>query len=89
METTRKQHRVHILSEDGVGIHTQCIDADTGEEIKRVYRIDLSLDMRDRDHPFWQAQIYTHTPRIDILARADVLSTCPYCKQEFRDGEEA
>ena len=72
--------RVHITNEGQAAWLTKITDAETGEDIPNVQRVDLSFDCRAKEAPI--AIIYSMLPKVDVVVNAQVRHVCPYCGRE-------
>lgn len=64
--------RVRISSPYGTVITTQVTDAETGEEIPHVQRVEIIIDIKDKDGMV-KAKIYTTGAQVDTIAEAEVI----------------
>jgi hypothetical protein len=71
--------RVRIVNEGKPAHETRVTDAETGELIEHVTRVELVLAAGDRHLP--QAQITTFMPVVDVIVNAEISAVCPCCGQ--------
>ncbi len=75
--------RVKIEYGGGPGYNTKVTDADTGETIPGVFRVDLTLEATQI--PI--AKLYTYMPATNVTVEATTHAVCPYCGQEVAQEE--
>src|SRR6266566_646648 len=85
MSTHTTVRQVRITNEGTHAYDTQITDAETGERIEYVTRIELVLDARDREPP--KAIIHTVLPKVDVTVDAELHKVCPYCGREEEQSE--
>jgi hypothetical protein len=81
--------KVKIEYDGGAPYGAKVTDADTGETIPSVYRVDFTLDASDKGVPV--VTLYSYMPIINVIAHASIHEVCPYCNQEVsnKDREES
>lgn len=79
-----KLQRVKIEYDGGSVYNTKVTDADTGETIPNVYRVDFTLDASAKDVP--TVVLHTYLPAISVTAAASIHEVCPCCGREVNNA---
>lgn len=77
--------QVRIVNEGNASYQTKITDAETGEALTNVRRVEITLDVAE--HP--QAILYTVLPAVDVTIEATEKKICPCCGREMDENEQA
>ncbi len=67
--------RVRIASEDTVGYKARVTDADTGESIDNVFRVEIDFNANQ----LITAKLTCYSTVLDLIADAEIQHICPCC----------
>ncbi len=68
-----KKQRIHISSPSGVVYTTKITDAETGEPIPGIERVEITIDVNDKDGMV-KAKLFTRRVEVvDTIAEAEVV----------------
>ena len=64
--------RIRISSTGGIPYLTKIIDMDTGMEIPYIDRVEITIDVSDKDR-MTKAKLFTRRVEVDTIAEAEVI----------------
>lgn len=72
--------KIRVISGDGLAGFTQITDAETGEEIRGISKIELELS--GEAGGYWRAKLTTSYPvGVDVTAKVEeIYHQCPTCQ---------
>ena len=78
-------NHVKIEYNGGHAYTAKVTDANTGEAIPGVYRVDFSLDAGKGEAP--SVKLYSYLPVVSVTADASMHTVCPHCGQEVSNAD--